>query len=264
MGGGGSPRKAGDLWNLCLHRGFSAGDFLTPEERVDWEADLEKLRKEHRFFYTFTGGVAGAERTVAVLSEEELPDEDVVDRFPEDGESLNGNKSGIAFLFLRSGSGAPLDHRAVLGSILGLGLERRAVGDIFPNQNGTGVAVKDRLVPFLLQNLQKVGRERAEVSVFFPEKNFTIEKKTESLSVLVASLRLDCLCASILHISREEAGAYIAEGYAQIDHRVCKRPDRKVTAGELLSLRGKGRFLLTDRQRSTKSGRLAVEVLHYV
>ena len=99
MGGGGSPRKAGDLWNLCLHRGFSAGDFLTPEERVDWEADLEKLRKEHRFFYTFTGGVAGAERTVAVLSEEELPDEDVVDRFPEDGESLNGNKSGIAFLF---------------------------------------------------------------------------------------------------------------------------------------------------------------------
>lgn len=81
---------------------------------------------------------------------------------------------------------------------------------------------------------------------------------------MVASLRLDCLCASILHISREEAGAYIAEGYAQIDHRVCKRPDRKVTAGELLSLRGKGRFLLTDRQRSTKSGRLAVEVLHYV
>lgn len=119
-------------------------------------------------------------------------------------------------------------------------------------------------MPFLLQNLQKVGRERAEVSVFFPEKNFTIEKRTESLSVLVASLRLDCLCASILHISREEAGAYIAEGYAQIDHRVCKRPDRKVTAGELLSLRGKGRFLLTDRQRSTKSGRLAVEVLHYV
>ena len=87
MGGGGSPRKAGDLWNLCLRRGFSAGDFLTPEERVDWEADLEKLRREHRFFYTFTGGVAGAERTVAVLSEEELPEEDVVDRFPEDGES---------------------------------------------------------------------------------------------------------------------------------------------------------------------------------
>ena len=99
MGGGGSPRKAGDLWNLCLHRGFSAGDFLTPEERVDWEADLEKLRKEHRFFYTFTGGVAGAERTVAVLSEEELPEEDVVDRFRKTAKALTETKAALPFFF---------------------------------------------------------------------------------------------------------------------------------------------------------------------
>lgn len=252
------------MWNLCLRYGFAAGDFLTPEERTDWEAELEKLRKEHRFFYVFTGGVAGAERTVAVLSEKELPEEVLVARSSEEHRNPNRNKSGIAFLFLESGSGAPLEHRAVLGSILGLGLERRAIGDIFPYQNGIVVAVKDRLIHFLLQNLQKIGRERVKVSVFFPEKNFTIEKKTESLSVTVASLRLDCLCASILHLSREEAEAYIAEGCAQINHRVCKRTDRKVTAGELLSLRGGGRFLLTNRQRSTKSGRLAIEILHYV
>lgn len=243
--------RASDLLRLCMNRGFFAGGFLTEEEQDELSSALNALKKEYSFSYAFIGGTGGCERKVPVLLDGK--DREDFCKF-----------SDISFLYIERADKVPPDHRSVLGSILGLGLERETVGDIFPYENGMAAAVKSRIAPFLLDELQRVGREPVKVSPLSLPEDFKIEKKTEKIDVNVPSPRLDCVIGALLKSSREDAAEYVKAGMVQINHKVVLQPDKKLSENDLLSLRGKGRYLISGDQRTTKSGRLFLTVLHYL
>ena len=57
-------------------------------------------------------------------------------------------------------------------------------------------------------------------------------------------------------LSRSESQGYFAKGLVFIDGRECPDPGRTLKAGELLSLRGHGRFRYEGEAGQTRSGRL--------
>ncbi len=244
--------RAADLVAAAHKRGFAAGDFLTEEQQTEYEAVFRKAQKEEGFFFSFEGGAGGAERRVPVILGKEYEDFSFSD-FSE-----------IEILSFHTGSGALPDHRTVLGSLLGLGLDRSAVGDIFIFRENTAVAVKQPVVPYILSNLTKLGRDSAEVLRIDLPEHFSIERKTEELLVSVSSLRLDCLISAICHLSREDAVEYIKKGLAGVNHGQTVLPDKKIAEGSVLSLRGKGRFLFDSIAGQTKSGRIRVKILKYL
>ena len=244
--------RAGDLSAKCKKRGFAVGDFLTEEEQEEYALCFRHTQKESRFFFSFEGGFEGAERKVPVLWEE--------DGFV----SQNREFWGISVLHLQLSNGTIPDHRSVLGSLLGLGLDRAVVGDIFRYENGMAVAVKDRIAPYIMAELKRIGRDPVKVTPLALPEGFQVEKQTETLCLSVSSLRLDCLVAALCRLSREDAVEYIKKGMVKVDHRQANAPDRKLSEGAVLSLRGKGRFLLSGCTGQTKSGRLRIEVLHYI
>ena len=241
--------RTADLCAAFFARGFAQSEFLTQEEQVLVRRLIERSARTGGFSYAFCGGVEGSERRTLVLYEDEA---DVARR------------SGIRLLLIVPRGEESLSHRDVLGALMALGLAREAIGDIFPYKEGAAVALKGSLAPFVTENLRRVGRQSVEVFPLCLPEGYAIEKKTEETVVNVASLRLDGVAAELCRCSRASAAELIKEGLVQVDHEVCLQPDRKICAGQTLSLRGHGRFLLTDEQRRTKSGRIAVKVLKYV
>ncbi len=240
--------RASDLLALCKKRGYAVGGFLTEEEQAAYRAFFCGEQKESRFVFSFEGGVRGAERKVPVL-------------FDRDNSGCDPAAFSHISLLLLKAAEVP-DHRSVLGSVLGLGLERYTVGDIFLFEKNMAIAVKTEVAPYILGNLERVGRTAVRVEPLDLPPDFEIERKTETLLFSVSSLRLDCVVAAICRFSREDAAEYIKKGMVFVDHVSVSDPDRRVGEGKLLSLRGKGRFLLESVDGVTKSGRLKIRVLH--
>ena len=91
-----------------------------------------------------------------------------------------------------------------------------------------------------------------------------IERKYETLTVTVASLRLDCVVGEIANVSRESAKRLISSGEVELDHRETTDADCRVTEGAVLSVRGHGKYRVGAVSGVTRKDRLRLTVLRYV
>lgn len=216
--------------------------FLTPYER----AEIEKLRLPRHFFF----GGKDAERTFLFL----LPDYMEEDSFPI--------QDYICAISAKVPFGAPT-HRDFLGSILGLGIERECIGDIIVGEESFFFVTR-KMAPFILQNLEKVGRLGVKLSEVpldtVPEKN---EPYTE-VEASVASLRLDALMSAAFNISRSAATAAIEAGQVSVNWLSCENPSQTLAEDDIISFRGRGRAKLAEVGGFSKKGRQFVKFHTFV
>ena len=157
----------------------------------------------------------------------------------------------------------PFTHRDILGATLHLGVDRGVIGDIVLRPEGAYVFAASHMKDFLLQELTQVKHTavQGEVVETLPEGElFRLESKT----LLVSSLRLDGLIAHAYRLSRSDAAELFRRGYVFVNGRLCSRPDRTFSPGDLVSVRHQGRFRLGETQGESRKGRLYVEIAQYV
>jgi len=80
----------------------------------------------------------------------------------------------------------------------------------------------------------------------------------------VASPRLDAVLRVCLSTSREEAARRVELGIVSINHLPCTAVSAEVHEGDVLSVRGSGRFRVAKLGPPTRKGRLFVTVEQYV
>ena len=80
----------------------------------------------------------------------------------------------------------------------------------------------------------------------------------------MASLRLDSVVTSGFRIGRSLAAQYINAGKAAIDGLPCEKPDKPVTEGMKISIRGLGKIKLASVNGKTKKDRISVVIHRYV
>lgn len=156
-----------------------------------------------------------------------------------------------------------LSHRDFLGSLMGLQIKREAVGDIFTAEGEAYFAVKSELAEYILSNLDRIGRcgvllERV------PLNPPGMAQKTEELSGVVASLRLDCIVALLCKTGRSGACDLIRGKKCFVNHIEMDDPSKRLNPGDTLSVRGVGKFLLQDDIRETQKGRIRIPFLKYL
>lgn len=155
-------------------------------------------------------------------------------------------------------------HRDFLGSLMGSGISRESVGDICVGTGTCDFFVTEEIAPYLLQNFTNAGRTKFRLSaiplseVQIPEPAVKIIKDT------LASLRLDSVISSGFRIGRSLAAQYVTAGKAAIDGLPCEKPDKAVTEGCKISLRGSGKIKLAKVGGQTKKNRISVEIHRYV
>ncbi|MFZ7103194.1 MAG: RNA-binding protein [Peptococcaceae bacterium] len=155
-------------------------------------------------------------------------------------------------------------HRDYLGAIMGQGIKREKIGDIYPLVNGFAVITTREIKEFfLIQELKIKG-------VSFSPKVHEIgewkppQAETQSRNITVSSLRLDTITAHGFGLSRTGAAEYIKSGKVKVNWQVMESIVYQCQKGDTISLRGQGRISVYDIGGETKKGRLKLTILKYI
>lgn len=155
-------------------------------------------------------------------------------------------------------------HRDILGSVLGLGIKREMTGDILIDGDIAVVMADKQVSDFLLFNLKTVGRKKVTVSVLDYETLVLPKREFETLRCVVASNRVDAIVGAAAKMSRNEASNAILGGLVNVNFMEIKDTSKKLSEGDVISIRHKGRFVLDKICGETKKGRTVVELKKFI
>lgn len=220
---------------------LAATAFLSPREQ-----EMARFLFGNADGLQFWGGYENAQRKMLIY----LPD--YLAEIPED--------DPITCLKATFYAGDTLSHRDFLGALMGFGIDRGCVGDICAETGLCHFFVSADIAPHLLRDFDKAGRTALRLSTVPLSQFSSPEEKTEILSDTVPSLRLDCIVSSGFRISRSLADTYIRAGKAAIDGLPCEKPDRAVSQGAAISVRGLGKIRLTEVGNRSKKDRIFIKI----
>ncbi len=157
-----------------------------------------------------------------------------------------------------------LSHRDYLGSLLGLGIERRLTGDILVRSDGADILIVPGIAEFLLNELHRVGSVEVKTETAPVESLIVPEARTEYIRDSVSSIRLDSIISSAFRLSRGKASEAIRKGLVSVDHVECLKPDAAINEGASLVLKGKGKAVLEGTGGESKKGRIRIVIKKYL
>jgi RNA-binding protein YlmH len=235
-------RRLGDLVSQVLAgRRWYVTDFLSPREQLL----LTSIGKQNGAPVEFYGGYPGAERNRSII----MPD----NWFPA--------KSDYQVQRLKLETDAPITHGSVLGSLLGLGIERRVVGDIVFAKDGIYIFTSATIARFVEDMLVQVGKTPVHVkqdhsgSEIQPIMQNLVEK-----SIFVSSLRADAVIAQSCGLSRNLAQEHITRGLVTLNFTPLVKVDSQLFSSDILSIRHFGRVKVKEIGSTTKKDRTRVIV----
>ena len=232
-------RRAEDLLRRCEKNGvLTATNFLTPAERFRLER-WAKSQPGSRM--VFSGGHPDCERTVGFF----LPDYLEEEWLPLD-EHIRAFELSAPF-------GSP-GHRDYLGALLGMGIGRERLGDIWVKDNTAVIFCLPGVEKHLL-TIDKVGHDTVRARPISPGEVTPPERKVKQKSFSVQSLRLDAVAGGLFDLSRTEAARQVEAGTVSLNYEICDRCDAPVHEGDILSLRGKGKGRITGLGGTSRKGR---------
>ena len=157
-----------------------------------------------------------------------------------------------------------LSHRDFLGALMGAGIARETVGDICVGKGSCDFFVTAEIAPYILQNFLSAGRTRVHMTQIPLLQAQIPEPEVKEIKDTVASLRLDSIISSGFRIGRSLAAQHIHAGKAAIDGLPCEKPDKTVSEGMKISVRGLGKIKLHSVNGRTKKDRISVVIHRYV
>lgn len=156
-------------------------------------------------------------------------------------------------------------HRNYLGGIVKLGMKREKVGDILVSDDGADILVKDEIAETLKQELGTLTRfENSKFEIIELENLRKQEIKVEEISIIVPSLRLDNFVSDLAKTSRSKAVQIIDSERVFINGQNETKTSKQVKLGDIITIRGKGRFIVKEFSGTTRSGRNVVRIEKYV
>ncbi len=237
-----------NLFALCEKQGcpkFSA--FLTEEQQASIQPVVKKLAAGG-YQVLFWGGYPEAQRKILGVFPDYIPP-DPAD-FP-----LVGYTASFPEAYA-------LSHRDVLGTLMGQQIRRETIGDIVVQPGKAVIFAEERVEKVLGTQISRIGGVGVRMEKGFVP--FTVAQQFAQRSGTFASLRLDAAVAFCAGLSREKAAALIAAGLCSLNHLEKKEQSAPVSQGDILVIRGKGKFRLETISGPTRKGRIGVTFLQYL
>ncbi|WP_251422676.1 RNA-binding protein [Veillonella agrestimuris] len=157
-----------------------------------------------------------------------------------------------------------LTHRDVLGSLLGLGMERTKFGDIIMVQGDAQVLVDNTIADFIVQNFTKIAMVTVSAEIISLDDIAPKEEKIKEVRTTVASLRLDAVASSGFSVSRTKLVSAINAGLLQVNWQPAKGPSQEVKEGDVISMRGRGRMKVEAITGTSRKGRIGVYLKRFM
>ena len=84
------------------------------------------------------------------------------------------------------------------------------------------------------------------------------------VEIIVPSFRLDNIVSDLARTSRSKAVQILEQERVFINGQNETKPSKSVKIGDIITIRGKGRFVVKQLKGSTRSGRFVLEIEKYV
>lgn len=155
-----------------------------------------------------------------------------------------------------------LNHRDYLGALMNLGIERALIGDILVKNNTAVIFCLERIAGYICDNLTRVRRTSIKVSrkdelpeLFRPE--------LEEIRITVGSERLDSVVAAVFHLSRTRSLELFRGKRIAVSGRLTENNSAHCRDGDVISVRGFGKFRIGHIGGTTARGRTVITVQVY-
>ncbi len=241
--------KLWDKINAGMRKNIPAHtNFLSPRE-----LDLASyLFGQPEGLHAF-GGYGDAERKMLIY----LPD------YLEESTLMDADSPCICLRAVFYQGDSP-NHRDFLGALMGAGIGRETVGDICVSRGSCDFFVTQEIAPYILQNFTSAGRTKLHLAQIPLDQVSIPDPEVKEIKDTLASLRLDSVISSGFRIGRSLAAQYVSAGKAAIDGLPCEKPDKTVSEGAKISVRGLGKICLYAVNGKTKKDRISVVIHRYV
>ena len=227
---------------------YTYSDFLGLQEQTVLATVKAKLYTKHTPF----GGAVGAERVMVRFGNPEAIG------YEEDFPIVTLKVTPKSDKFADR-----LTHRDFLGTILALGIERATVGDIVIRDNVGYVFLSDKIAEYVRGSLTRVKHTdvRCEIVDGVPEGELY---KTEMKRIQANGERLDAIVAKVFCMSRDDASLLFKKRLVFADGREIESVSYNPKEGQVISVRGFGRFIYRGYDSLTKKGKKNIDVEVYV
>ena len=241
-----------DMCRLAVRRHqpvYSA--FLNEAEQYDAERILTKRRDVG---FDFWGGNDACVRRILCVHDTDTDSGAEHDSFP------------IFPLMLEYRKADKPGHRDFLGSFMALGIKRETVGDIFVSEGAAAVFCTKTARDMITDGLATVGRVGVSVSDGITDRAAAAIQpvRFDEITVIAASERADCIISGITGLSREKTASFIRAGGFLLNYAECDNISRNVSEGDVLTLRGYGKFIVSESSGTTKKGRIKINLKKYI
>lgn len=240
--------KAEDLFSLCdKYCTARFSDFLDGAEQA---AINESVVFPYGYNVMFFGGFDDAEKKIMGV-------------FPE-WETADTASFPISCLKIEGGFSRKLTHRDYLGTLLSLGITRSKLGDIVVDDGFAYVFLHSDIADYVSDNLRKIGNQGVKVTAADNLGELKIERRCKTFGAVCASERLDAVVGAAANLSRSLSAGLIEGGKVKLNHREIYKTSEQIKEGDLLSIRGYGRFIVHSFDGETRKNRLHITLKQYI
>lgn len=245
-----NKRRFKELANTCYQNGYyTFTQFLSPAE-ID---EFFQIRNEISFVeYSMFGGSEDAERQILRFGSEDLLGYE--EEFP------------ISCIYCRPAAlkfAETVGHRDILGALMNLGIERNVIGDILVKDKECYFFCLKNMKEYICDNLTKIRHTNVvciEIDEL-PQMAAAVRKREEHI---LSSVRCDALVAKVYRLSRGKCIPLFQEKKVFVNSRQFENNSGILKEGDVVSVRGYGKFVYAGVVRQTKKGRFTVAIEKYV
>ncbi len=151
-----------------------------------------------------------------------------------------------------------ITHRDVLGALMGLGIKRECIGDILVSAGQSVVFALNTAAELICSNIVKIGRIGVKTELGCGDL-LQFEQKFTDINGTVSSMRLDSVLSLLIKAGREKAVQLIRSNSVMVNHMECCEKSRSVEAGDIISVRGFGKYKVSAIGDRTKKDRIHIE-----
>lgn len=228
-------------------------DFLSPVE-LKVAKDVLQLIECSKF--RVYGGIENADRNAIIIFPDKLETVFLQEKF-----DYNNIFSCIRIINCQEN----YEHKIYLGGCVKLGVKRGKIGDIIVFQNGADIIVSKDVEKFLLTNLQGLHRfKNSRIEIIDINQVTKKEQKFKEMKLIVSSLRLDNVVAELVGTSRNKAIELLKQERVFVNYRNETKATKLVVEKDLVTVRGKGKFVIDEIEGNTKSGKIIFLAKKYV
>lgn len=156
-------------------------------------------------------------------------------------------------------------HKNYLGMLMKLGIVREKIGDILVREDGADIIILPEISKYLITNLQSLTRlKKSKIQEIEINKTKKVETKTKEYNIIVSALRLDNVIAELAKVSRTQSKELIEKERIFINFKNEIKSTKLVNEGDLITIRGKGRFKISEIIGNTQKGKYVLKIEKYV